>query len=679
MTFKSSFMAAMRVSVAACALLSVQGVAMAQDAEPSAEERDEVEAADGEFLGTIDIGESTRAIRTDTATAITVIDRSEIEDRQANTIAELLDSVPGVTLINGSTPIGSGINIRGFGANGTYGTDQKVLILIDGATSGSEELYRIGTQLFTDPLLYKRAEVIRGTVGSFEYGSGVVGGVVRLESSDAYDYLGGQTGITLNQNLSGYSNRNGFSTSTTIAAMPSEHFEFLANYSYREGGTQKDGHGDRIENSEFSLPSYLVKGAIHFGADNAHTIEASYSQTETTERDKPYDSFGTSGGAFGNVDRDTTSKTLILGYFYNPIGNDAIDLSLVYTFADQDIDQEYIEGSSPFAPPGGFPVVSADQSYETSKITLKNAARFQTGSIRHHLRAGLEYINKDRLDAESAPGGNDKRMAAFAVDEISLFRGFTITPAARWETSTVKGTLDDGTRVSYTNEALMGGISARYELPFGLAAFGSWARTKSLPILDDLENEIYMMQPEKGETWEAGASFGRIGIFTPDDQFAIKVNYYDTDLTDNTSYSGVLEIYLQGVEIEASYATASGFYADFNGNIVDGKRLLTDGVINDWTNLPANTYQLAIGKRFGKLVDVRWEGVLAEDLNTNGEIAEGYDVHNLRASFSPNVGLFKNFTLRLSVENIFDSYYTPALATRPAPGRNFKGAISLQF
>jgi hemoglobin/transferrin/lactoferrin receptor protein len=662
-------------SVAGCALGAVQGTAFAQNADSAEPEP----GAEEEFLGTIDIGESARSIQTGTATSSTIIRREEIEDRQANTIAELIDSIPGVTLINGSTPIGSGINIRGFGANGTYGTDQKVLVLIDGATTGSEELYRIGTQLFTDPLLYKQAEVIRGTVGSFEYGSGVIGGVVRLESSDAYDYLGGRTGVTINQNLAGYTNSDGFSTSTTLAAMPSEQFEFLANYSYREGGTQKDGNGDRIENSEFSLPSYLVKGAFHFGADNAHTIEASYSQTETTERDKPYDSFGTTGGSFGNVDRDTVSKTMILGYAYNPLDNDAINLSLVYSYADQDIEQKYIEGSSPFAPPGGFDVVNADQSYETSKITLKNVALFATGTVRHNLRAGLEYIHKDRLDANSAPGGTDKRLAAFLVDEIGLFRGFTLTPAARWETSTVKGTLDDGTNVSYTNDALMGGVSARYELPFGLAAFGSWATTRSLPIIDDLDNTAYMMQPEKGKTWEVGASFDRVGIFAANDRLAIKVNYYDTELTDNTSYSGVLEVYLDGFEIEASYATPSGFYADFNGNIVDGQRLLTSGIVNDWTNLPANTYQLAIGKRFGRVFDVRWEGVLAEDLDTNGTIDEGYDVHNLRATFSPQIGGVKNLSFRVSVENLFDTYYVPALATRPSPGRNFKGAVSLQF
>lgn len=629
-----------------------------------------VSGDDKEFLGTVDIGESTRTIQTQTATPKTVINRQEIEERQAATIAELLDSIPGVTLLNGSTPIGSGINIRGFGANGTYGTDQKVLVMVDGATTGSEELYRIGTQLFTDPLLYKSAEVIRGTVGSFEYGSGVIGGIVRLETSDASDILKGKPGIALNQSLTGQSNGEGFVTSTTGAFMPSDNFEFLANYTYRQQDELTDGNGDKIENSAFKLPSFLVKGAVHFGADNAHTIKVSYNQTTTSDRDVPYDSFGTTN--FGNVDRDTKTRTVTAGYTYKPVDNDYIDLSLVYTYADQQIDQEALSTAN-------TALLSADQRYQTSKVTLKNGSIFTTGAIRHNLRFGLEYIHRDRKDANSAPGGIDQRMAAFAVYEVSPFRGFTLTPAVRWETQSLKGTLDSGSSASYSNEALMGGVSARYELPFGLAAFGSWARTENLPILDDLQTPAYMTQSEKSRSWEGGLSFDRVGLLTQNDRVQVKVNYYDTEMTDNTSYSGVLEVYLDGIEVEASYAIPSGIYVDFNGTIVHGTRLRTNGVIDDWTNLPANNYQLAIGKRFGRVFDIRWEGTLAEDREINGTVHEGYTVHNLRASWFPKGGILEGLTVRLSAENVFDKFYTPALATRPAAGRNFKLTLSRQF
>ena len=151
-------------------VLASQGIAFAQ--ESPAEETTATD--DGEFLGTVTLGESKREVQTDTPVALTVIGKEEIDDRQANTIAELIDSVPGVTLVNGSTPSGSGINIRGFGANGTFGTDQKVAVVVDGANTGAEEIYRIGTQLFTAPFLYRNVTVQRGTVGSFESCTGII-------------------------------------------------------------------------------------------------------------------------------------------------------------------------------------------------------------------------------------------------------------------------------------------------------------------------------------------------------------------------------------------------------------------------------------------------------------------------------------------------------------------------
>lgn len=69
------------------------------------------------FLGTLILTGGKGDLTFGTALARTVVGEEEIKDRQASTVAQLIDSVPGVTLVNGTTPQGSGINIRGFGAN----------------------------------------------------------------------------------------------------------------------------------------------------------------------------------------------------------------------------------------------------------------------------------------------------------------------------------------------------------------------------------------------------------------------------------------------------------------------------------------------------------------------------------------------------------------------------------
>ncbi|MEM0986606.1 MAG: TonB-dependent receptor [Pseudomonadota bacterium] len=695
-------------------MLAFQPSAIAQDSdEPEADN-----AQEGEFLGTLTLGESKREVRTDTPVPITVIDKQEIDDRQASTIAELIDSVPGVTLVNGSTPSGSGINIRGFGANGTFGTDQKVAVVIDGANTGGEELYRIGTQLFTDPFLYRSVAVQRGTVGSYEYGTGIVGGIVLLETIDASDLTGGDPGF--NAALTGgyFSNGDGLNGSATLAWQPTENLELLGNYSYREQDNQDDGDGEEIGNSAFELPSFLLKGRYTFGANSDQSITASFTQTETAERDVPYDTFFTTTDAFGNVDRDILNQTASLIYRFQPVNNDLIDLEAALTYANQEIDGSFITGSSPLeANPFFGPVIrrlgDADHQFETTRLTVKNKSFIDTGIITHDLTYGVDIFERKREDEEAAPGGTDDRIAVFLINDIGIGQGFFFTPAIRFESSEIRGSIPDPNAPPQSpfappmptpeisrkveNQALVGGASLRYEFENGLSLFGSYAYTESLPIIDDLENAIFIEQPEKSDTFEAGFSFDRVGVLADSDTLALKLNYFDTKLDDVTSYSGALEIELDGFELEGSYAMSNGFYIDLNANIVDGEELqaFTDPTtmaparrVIDWDRTPQDTVRATFGQvLFNGLADVSAEVVSAFDTPSDAtppspvQVIEPDDVTvlNLRATISPQTGVLRGTQLRLGLENATDEAYTPLLATRPAVGQNFKITLSRVF
>ena len=50
-----------------------------------------------DYIGTVQLGESRRGVQTETATPTTELSQEELDARQASTLAELLDSVPGVT------------------------------------------------------------------------------------------------------------------------------------------------------------------------------------------------------------------------------------------------------------------------------------------------------------------------------------------------------------------------------------------------------------------------------------------------------------------------------------------------------------------------------------------------------------------------------------------------------
>ncbi|QBF30456.1 TonB-dependent receptor domain-containing protein [Thalassococcus sp. S3] len=634
----------------------------------------------GDFLGTIVLGESKREVQTDTAVPVTVVDETEIEDRQAGTVAELIDSVPGVNLVNGATAQGSGINIRGYGANGTFGTDQKVLIQIDGATRGSEELYRIGNQLFTDPFLYKELEVRRGTIGSFEFGSGVVGGVVRLETKDASDITGGEIGFALRQTFEFQSNGDGIASSTILAWQPTANLEFLAQYARRNLGVQTDGDGNDInpEGGEIDDPSWLIKGRYTFGQNNDQSITFSYQETESDQRDVPYDTFGLAD--FGNVDRFTRNNTASLRYNYNPQDNDLLDLTVALTYAEEEIN------NTPVTP--GSPLLDADHLYETTTFSIKNTSLFETGIVSHDLRTGIEFIRRERLDAFAAPGGTDNRIAAFAVSDMRIGERLTISPAVRYETSEIEGSTapNSGT---FDNSALMGGLAVRYEWPSGFAVFASAAYTENLPIIDDLGNANFMTQPEKARTYEIGASFDSSDVFATGDALALKANLYSTDLWDITSYTipGSMtdnpeEVTTEGLELELSYAMQSGFYIDLNANIARGEAFDTGLGFYPWGNTPADTARLTVGRKFGEELDLSWEMVAAarfDDVLSTEDPSPGFGVHNLRATYVPQTGVLQGTEIRLGIENVFDKTYTPRLSTRPSAGRNIKLTLARTF
>ncbi len=647
--------------------------ALAQDAD--------IDTSSEDFaLDEIVLKKSKREIQTETATSVTVVGQDEINDRQAGTIAELVDSVPGVTIVNGASPQGSGINIRGFGANGTYGSDQKVLIQVDGASVGSEELYRISTQLFTDPALYKEVSVLRGLGGSFEYGSGAIGGVVLLETKDASDFTGGEVGFRFRQTLQGSTNGNGFASSSILAWQPTENFEVLGNFTYNKQSEQKDGDGNVIGNSAFELPSWAIKARGYFGQDREHSVTLSHTDSQVQDRDVPYDSFGTTSDSFGNVDRDIDNSATVLTYNYDSLSSDLINLDVQYSYADQQIDQTYVSGSSPleFTPSWPFlePLVNSNHRYETSKFLVKNQMNFLTGGVSHDMRVGVEVSRRERLDAASAPGGTDDRFAVFVVDDIDFGNGLTITPGVRFEDQNIKG---NGTYAGdYDNSAWMGGLSARYAFGSGFAVFGSAGYTESMPIIDDLGTPLFMTQSEKARNYELGFSFSNANVFSDADALQLKATAYKTDIWDITSYSNADTVETKGLELEARYVHSTGFYTDMNANISRGEEF-NAGVATDWRNSPADSLRLTLGKRFGETLDMSWEVVANAKMDRSATPSPSFTAHNLRATYNPQDGAFKDTEFRFGIENLFDQTFTPHLSTRPAPGRTLKVTLAKTF
>lgn len=650
-------------------------------------------------LDEITVDTSQRGVQTDTAASETVIEQDELDTRQATTMAELIDSVPNVSLINGGLPQGSGVSIRGLGASaGLYGSDGKVAVVIDGVASGAEEIYRNGSMFALEPELFREVTVTRGPGEGFRYSSGAMGGTIEAQTKDATDFLDAGDAFAFRQKLAYESNGDGALSSSILAWAPNAQFDMLAFLGYRTQDERKDGEGVTQDATGFDAPSALLKA--NYRLNDASTLTFSYAYNEIPEEDVPYDAYDPAwDDTF--VDRDTQDTTAYLAYRFDPQDNPLINLEARLTYKHEAMEISSIYDTS------GSGIFNADHDTTTWGLRIENEALFSTGIIAHTLTTGVEYKERERKSTllsgayagqndASAPGGTDESIALYLADKMEIGERLTLTPQLRYEHQTLTsqnngdaetcfGTfcmpntpIPDGT--SYDKDAVTGAFSARYAVTDAFSVFGTLAYNENLPILDDLRSDNITVS-EKGVTYELGLAYDAMDVFASDDAFKAKLTGFNTRIWDGTTYSGVERVDLEGLELELSYVHPA-YYIDLNAGHTRGD---INGSSTPFNFVPADTLQLTLGKRFlDDQLDLSLEAKHAWAQNrTNGSAgtapSDDWTSLALRAAYVPDSGLLEGLELRGSIENLTDETYRPYLATRNAAGRNIKFSIAKVF
>ncbi|MGI3165432.1 TonB-dependent receptor plug domain-containing protein [Pseudooceanicola sp. 200-1SW] len=625
--------------------------------------------------------QSKREVQTDTANSVTVVDLEEIRDRQASTVAELVESAPGVSVYGARTPLSSGINIRGYGPNGSYGGSSHIGVTIGGATKGADELYRMSTQMFTDPALFREVAVTRGLAGTLSFGSGLFGGLLEMEPIQASDMTGGEPGFKVRQLLE-FSDNDYWASSTTLAWQPTENIEILGNYTYREVDIIEDGAGNPINEEGYDEPSWLINGRLTFGDSNEHKVGVLLQHTEAAERNVPFNQVGNAmfDFIFGYVDRDTEDDTFVLSYEYDSPTSD-----LIHIEADLSYSELYVDNYALARPvPANLAFTDTGYRTRTTKLVVKNTADFVTGRVGHSLQAGVEFARSHRTTddvVESAPEGKETTAALFLSDEMEIGR-LTLTPEFRVETQTIDGSEDRfsaGGYGEYDNVAYSAGIGALYRFDNGVSLFGSAYYGEALPIIDDLDDADYVVQEEKATEIQMGISYDGFDVFASGDALALKATAYNQHFWDMTSFlANKIGGDTWGLELEAAYSMASGFYIDANANVMRSRTQFDNGT-RAWSDMaPADELRLTLGQKFGETLDLSLETVFVDEID-RGTQADGYTLYNLRATYKPQMGAFDGTEVRFGVENLSDETYQPRLSARTAPGRTFKVSLAKTF
>ena len=254
----------------------------------------------------------------DTAKNITIVTQEEIQAKGANTVAEALKGVPGLTVnyMDGADVV---FDLRGSGATAKSNT----LVLLDGVPMNAPDGLYNTSQIPVSQI--EKIEVIPAG-GAAMYGDGTTGGVINVitkspENRKNYGSINGEVG-------SWDTRRGNVNYGTKIG----DKFLFDMSYSYSESDGYRDPHpdykkGDR--NEAISLKGkYLLEDGYLEGKYSYNNNRDSWtdSLSEKDYKDNP-EQHGAGGGK-----RDRKSDDYLLKYAKKL--NDKFEFSTVGEYSE---------------------------------------------------------------------------------------------------------------------------------------------------------------------------------------------------------------------------------------------------------------------------------------------------------------------------------------------------------
>lgn len=507
-------------------------------------------------------------------TPVTVVDRAEIERRQAGDLADLLFAIPGVSSTQGPRPEAMVPNIRGLG-------EGRVVMRIDGARQNMAIRHRAHTLL--DPALLQRVEVLRGPASTL-YGSGATGGVILFETRDADDVLAPGRSFGGRTSLGYHGNNDEYAGTATLAGQAGD-FGLLASVSRRSADDYADGSGNTLAFTEFDVLSGLVKSDWDIDANQELELTWLGFVDESP-------SLSTADRPVGDVvDRSTRQQSASLRYRLDP-PDQRVSLDAVLYWSDLIFDERPVTAAQ----------ARDERSLSTVGLDLANSSRFRTGAIGHTLTVGAELyrdIQRGLSDAVPAPefrGSERETVGLFAQDRASLTERLDVVLGVRHDAIDSMPDAEELAATSFSETSWQAGLL--YDLGPSWRVSASFSEAFRAPALRELfiggqhfPGNRYVpnpdLKPESAESWELGLRYSRKGVLTADDRLRARFALFRNDiedfieqrvrgatapppLTDTTRFDNVGTARIEGLELELDWRIA-----DYRFNLF-GARLRGD-------------------------------------------------------------------------------------------------------
>lgn len=641
----------------------------------------------------------------DTPTGASVVGRGEVEQRDADTFEELIGDVPGVLIEGGPRGAAQEPNIRGF-------QDEQVVLRIDGGRSNFNQAHR--GRFFVDPDIVERVEVIRGG-GSTLQGSGALGGVISIQTRNAYDLLRDDETMGARLRTSFETNGEGFGQTATVFGA-ADGFDALGFIGYRDMADDfEDGDGVDIRASKLDVVNGLGKFGAEFGDGMRLEGVVSYYADE-----------GLTPSALDNaatdtniVDRDSEVLAGRLSYEYAPADNPLLDLSALLYANKLKITEDRI-----------FDARADTTEFDTYGFELVNRSEFDIG-LPTKLVYGVEIFRdqqqgtRDGVTRLQFPDASITSYAAFAEATIDITPEFSIIPGVRIdrfelrpENDPNRGETEFLPRIGFSWRPVKGvqvyGNAARAfrapsltelysdDVHFATQAFPLDPTDPSAPFFNGVNSFVPApdLKPEKADQFEFGIRYSGRDIIQTGDRFSVSVggyyadvdNFIDTQvqfidfstagfnpLTGRLEVGGTttsinVDAKLWGAEAEMNY-DAGDYWLGLGLTLPSG----TDSNGDTLGSIPQSRLTATVGLRPWRGVEVGARGVFTASRDSGGVQTDGYETIDLFASYEPTDGFLAGSRFSAGIDNVFDRTYSIHPNPLSQPGRTFKVAGALRF
>lgn len=569
---------------------------------------------DDDRLTIVITGSRTAQTVDETLAPVSVIDRKQIEEHPNATVADLLRTTPGLSVVsNGGKGAQTSIFMRGTESD-------HVLILIDGVRVGSATT---GTAAIGDIPAdqIERIEVVRGPQSSL-YGSEAIGGVIQIFTRKPDGDMrtsfsisaGSHSSAGLNAGLSG--RKDAVWYSANFASFKTDGFDACRGKPFPNGGGcfAEEPDDDGYQNNSVSLA-----GGIKLGSRVNASLNVLHIDSELD-----FD---------GSFENERESINQVLGGKLEFAASDRWNASLLLA-KSKDHSDNLQEG-----------VFSSRFDTDRDQLSFQNDVQTGENGL---ITVGLDYFQ------DEVSGTTD--YAVDSRDNTGIFGQYL----GHYGSMDVQLSLRSDDNEQFGTETT-GGLSIGRDFANDMRWTASYGTAFKAPTF----NELYF--PGFGNAnlgAETSDSFD-LGLSTRTQNMRYSVNLFNTNIEDLIAFDAAAnqpvnigEASISGLELSAGTQVA-GWNVDAGFTLLSPKNK-GEGVNEDnlLARRPEQSADIRFSRSFSKLstaIDLHSQGHSFDDLANTKRLA-GFSTVDLNLGYALN----QSWSLNLAINNLFDKEYETA-------------------